>query len=72
MPRRTRDRELARRRKRKEKRRKLRAKGGLGPPGEAAKEEHKKRPPKKVEVKGLPPETSKEVGEPTAPKTPEG
>ena len=50
MPRRERDRELARRRKRKEKRKKLRAKGLLPSPPEVIKENEKKRP-KKVGVK---------------------
>ncbi len=71
MARRERDRELARKRKRKEKRRKLRAKGLLGPPAEVVKEDQKKRP-KKAEVKELPVETSRDVSEPAAPKTPEG
>ena len=72
MPRRERDRDLARRRKRKGERRKLRAKGLLGPPVEAVKEVQKKKPPKKAEVKEPTPETSKEVSEPAVPKTPEG
>jgi len=46
MPRRERDRELARRRKRKEERRKLRAKGLLGPPLGTVRESEKKKPEK--------------------------
>jgi hypothetical protein len=43
MPRRERERELARRRKRREERKKLRAKGLLGPPVGAVKEGEKKK-----------------------------
>jgi hypothetical protein len=46
MPRRERERELARRRKRREERRKLRSKGRLGPPVVGAKENEKKKPEK--------------------------
>jgi hypothetical protein len=46
MPRRERERELARRRKRREERRKLRSKGRLGPPVAGVKENEKKRPEK--------------------------
>ena len=49
MPRRERDREIARRRKRKKERRKLGGKGHLGPPGDAAKESEKKKPEKAPE-----------------------
>jgi hypothetical protein len=64
MPRRERDRELARRRKRKEKRRKLRAKGLLPPATsqEAVKEVVKK--PGKAVVKEAP----KAASEPSAPE----
>ena len=46
MPRRERDRELARRRKRREKRKKLRAKGLLASPVGTVKEDEKKKPEK--------------------------
>jgi len=46
MPRRERDRELARRRKRKKEKRKLRAKGLLESPAGALKESEKKKPEK--------------------------
>ncbi len=48
MPRRERDRELARRRKRKKEKKKLSAKGLLGSPAGAPKEGEKKRPEKVV------------------------
>jgi hypothetical protein len=66
MPRRERDRELARRRKRREKRRKLRAKGLLRPPAENVKDvkEGGKKKPEKVVAKEAPSETVKEVTEP--------
>jgi hypothetical protein len=61
MPRRERDREIARRRHRKAKRKKLRAKGLLPPaPGmEAAKIVEKKRPKKPVAKEVPPPEAAK-------------
>jgi hypothetical protein len=46
MPRRERERELARRRKRNKERKKLRAKGLLGPPIASVKEDEKKKPEK--------------------------
>jgi len=46
MPRRERDRELARRRKRKQERKKLRAKGHLGPAAGSVKEGERKKPEK--------------------------
>ncbi len=57
MPRRERDRELARRRKRKEERRKLRAKGLLETPGSSVKESDKKKP-EKVSAKEAPQEAA--------------
>jgi hypothetical protein len=55
MPRREKDRELARRRKRLKERRKLRAKGPLAPPVTSTKEGEKKRP-EKGQVKEAPQE----------------
>jgi len=46
MPKRERDRELARRRKRREERRKLHTKGPLGTPAVSGKEGEKKKPEK--------------------------
>ena len=46
MPRREKERELARKRKRRKERKKLRAKGLLGPPGGPVKEGEKKKPEK--------------------------
>jgi hypothetical protein len=68
MPRRERDRELARRRKGREERRKLRAKGLLPPPAETVKTEAvkevgkkkaEKAPPKEAPPKEAPKETPK-------------
>jgi len=61
MPRRERDRELARRRKRKKERKKLRAKGLLQTPGANVTESDKKKP-EKAPAK----EMSQEVGEKTS------
>ncbi len=58
MPRRERDRELARRRKRKKERMKIRAKGLLGTAGKSVKESDRKKP-EKAPAK----ETPQEVGE---------
>jgi hypothetical protein len=55
MPRRERDREIARRRKRKKESRKLRKKGLSGPPVGAVKESEKKKP-EKVPEKEIPQE----------------
>ncbi len=60
MPRRERDRELARRRKRKEERKKLRAKGLLGTPGTGVKESDKKKV-EKVPAKEAPQEAAEKV-----------
>jgi len=54
MPRRERERELARRRKRSEKRRKLRAKGLLGPPEETTARVEERRKPKRAIAKNIP------------------
>ena len=56
MPRRERERELARRRKRREERKKLRAKGLLESPADALKEGEKKKP-EKAAVKTPPQES---------------
>ena len=55
MPRRERDREIARRRKRKKESKKLRTKGLLGPPVGTAKEGEKKKP-EKAPAKEIPQE----------------
>jgi hypothetical protein len=62
MPRRERDRELARRRKRSKERRRLKAKGLLRPPVGSVKENEKKKPEKKP-AKETPKEMPKEVVE---------
>ncbi len=72
MPRREKDRELARRRKREKEKRKLRAKGLLPPsPGgmktEVVKEVGKKKPEKLV-PKEAPPAEPKEASEPSTPE----
>ncbi len=67
MPRRERDREIARRRKRKKESKKLRAKGLLGKPAEDMQEGEKKKP-EKVVAKEVPEEPSKEVIEPSTPE----
>ncbi len=86
MPRRERDREIARRRKRRKERKKLQARGLLGSPG-AAKDLEKKRPKKAAvkemevkvakvkgtEIKETAPEVPSEAPqEVTEPTTPEG
>jgi hypothetical protein len=68
MPRRERDREIARRRKRKKERKKLRAKGLLPPPAEtvkaeAAKEVDKKKP-EKPPVREKPPVVPQDIPKP--------
>ncbi len=68
MPRRERDREIARRRKRKKESRKLRAKSLLAQPAGSVKESEKKKP-EKVTTSEASPEVLKEV---TEPSTPEG
>jgi hypothetical protein len=60
MPRRERDREIARRRKRKKERRKLRAKELLGRPVGTAKEGEKKKP-EKAPVKEIPQEGAEKL-----------
>jgi len=60
MPRRERDRELARRRKRLKERRKVRAKGLLGPPVAGAKESEKKKL-EKGQVKEAPQEVVEKI-----------
>jgi hypothetical protein len=72
MPRREKDRKLARRRKREKEKRKLRAKGLLPPsPGavktEALKEVGKKKPEKEA-PKEVPPAESKQASEPSTPE----
>ena len=57
MPKRERDRELARRRKRREERRKLHTKGPLGTPAVSGKEGEKKKP-EKGSVKEVPQEVA--------------
>jgi len=84
MPRREKDRELARKRKRKKERRKLRAKGLLPPPAEAVRKEIVKEAPKKKEKapqkevappreaappKEAPQEPPEKVPEPSTPET---
>ena len=76
MPRREKDRELARKRKRKDERRKLRVKGLLPPahsaerPKEVAKKKVKKEPLKEAPSKEAPPETPRE--KPSEPAKAEG
>jgi hypothetical protein len=63
MPRREREKELARRRKRREKRKKLRAKGLLPPPNEVLKgglKEPEKKQPERPASKETPVEVTKE------------
>jgi hypothetical protein len=76
MPRRERDREIARRRKRKEERKKLRAKGLLPPPAEAVKtepvKEVGKKKAEKAHPKEAPPEAPKETPKAEVPKEGEG
>lgn len=66
MPRRERDREIARRRKKDKERRKLRSKGLLPPIGtvDIPKEVEKKKTKKEAPKEG-PPETTKEASDPT-------
>jgi hypothetical protein len=73
MPRREKDRELARRRKRKKEVRKLRAKGLLPATGkvEGPKEPEKKKVKKEAPEKGIP-ETPKEPSKETPEPKPEG
>ena len=67
MPRRERDREIARRRKRKKESKKLRAKGLSSQPAGSIKENEKKKP-EKVITSETPPEVPKEVTEPSTPE----
>jgi hypothetical protein len=67
MPRRERDREIARRRKRKKESRKLRAKALLEQPGGGVKEAEKKKP-EKAPPKEAPPEAPKETPKPEVTK----
>jgi len=68
MPRRERDREIARRRKRKKESRKLRAKGRLGQPNEPVKETGKKKTGKGA-PKEAHQEAPKEASETSTPET---
>jgi hypothetical protein len=68
MPRRERDREIARRRKRKKESKKLRAKGLSGKPAESMKESGKKKLEKVATPKEVPQEPSKEATEPSTPE----
>ena len=67
MPRRERDREIARRRKRKKESRKLRAKGRFGQPAEPIKEAGKTKPGKSS-PKGAHQEAPKETSETSTPE----
>lgn len=68
MPRRERDREIARKRKRKKESRKLRAKSVLAQLPGGVKESGKKKP-EKVPTKEAPPEMAKEITEPSTPES---
>jgi hypothetical protein len=67
MPRRERDREIARRRKRRKESKKLRAKSLLAQ-GAGSVQEGEKKKPEKATTSERPPEGQKEVTEPTTPE----